>query len=455
MRAWIRTRRGRASRVHWGGLVRRRYRSHPWAALRLVVMAVAAWFAASAFAMQPDPTALRLFTELVKRHRELSSVTVKCDIESLTPKTGQPMERISRTAEMIFSKGGLGRITSDDYTVFVGDGRVRLIHRSNDTRFFEVEAKEYINSFIVYDCFGQFSRIPLPHLAVFWGGDDIEELLMEFYADTPDLLPRSVSDRTVDGQPVRTIEFRGEASSMSVNIDPRTMFIRSITHRSPAPFDIEGVQTHSYLFTYTVHDPPLDPKSFAFVQGERTKIDDVTQLVPKPEPAEGDEQAMEAPVLRPAGQWVGKPAPAFTLAGSDGRNVTLGDLRGRVVVIDFWAVWCPPCRAALPELHRVAAWAKEKGLAVEVYAINTFEAGSSPADKRRGAMKYWREQGLTLPVLFDLDNAVAGLYGVTGIPATFVIGPDGVVAAQHTGFPSDYADALKQAIEKAAKGAKE
>lgn len=139
---------------------------------------------------------------------------------------------------------------------------------------------------------------------------------------------------------------------------------------------------------------------------------------------------------------VGKPAPDFTLERLEGGEVKLSDLKGKVVVLDFWATWCPPCREGLPHLAKLHDAKKDAGL--ELFAINVREA-------KPQVQQFLQEQKLSLPVLMDANGKVSGLYMVRGIPQTVVIGKDGNVREVFVGFAPPMAAQIDQAVAEAMK----
>jgi thiol-disulfide isomerase/thioredoxin len=189
--------------------------------------------------------------------------------------------------------------------------------------------------------------------------------------------------------------------------------------------------TYKHTFSYVVGKAAPDPKALEFAPGDRQRVDVIASLV-KPKEGEAGPENGAAPDGA-GGDLVGRPAPDFVLATLDGKAVDLEDYRGRVVVLDFWATWCGPCRAALPALHEVAAWAKDAQLPVTVLTINVFERAENPDAVLKTVREFWQSAKHTLPVALDFTGQIAGAYGVNGIPASFIIRSDGVVHAQHVG----------------------
>ncbi|MFH1419250.1 MAG: redoxin domain-containing protein [Planctomycetota bacterium] len=123
---------------------------------------------------------------------------------------------------------------------------------------------------------------------------------------------------------------------------------------------------------------------------------------------------------------VGQTAPIWELETTDGKTITLESLRGNVVVMDFWATWCGPCRMAMPGLQKLHE--RFKGQPVKVFGVNCRER-SRNADPAAFA----KSLGLTYTQLLN-GNAVAGAYGVRGIPCLYVIGKDGKILRAVAGF---------------------
>ncbi|AMA73239.1 TlpA disulfide reductase family protein [Aneurinibacillus thermoaerophilus] len=127
----------------------------------------------------------------------------------------------------------------------------------------------------------------------------------------------------------------------------------------------------------------------------------------------------------------GKKAPDFTLETLDGKTMHLSDLRGKIVILNIWATWCPPCREEIPDMVKFYRAYKEKN--VEILAVNLTETESSVPNVKRFA------QGMNMqfPVLLDRKSHVADMYQVTIVPTSFIIDADGIIR-QHVMGPMTY-----------------
>jgi peroxiredoxin len=121
-------------------------------------------------------------------------------------------------------------------------------------------------------------------------------------------------------------------------------------------------------------------------------------------------------------------APDFSLRTSSGETITLSDLRGRPVLINLWASWCPPCRAEMPAMQRLYEEYKDQGFLV--LAIN-----ATNQDNASAAEAFVREHQLTFPILFDVDGNVSRQYQLRSLPTTFFVDPDGVIQEVVIGGP--------------------
>ena len=121
---------------------------------------------------------------------------------------------------------------------------------------------------------------------------------------------------------------------------------------------------------------------------------------------------------------VGTLAPDFTLASLDGEPIRLADLRGRPVIVNFWASWCGPCIEEFPLLRDAAARHEADGLAV---------VGVVYRDRSEAARDFMERYGGTWPTAMDPGERVAAAYGVVGPPETYFIDRDGRIAARNIG----------------------
>jgi len=130
------------------------------------------------------------------------------------------------------------------------------------------------------------------------------------------------------------------------------------------------------------------------------------------------------PTPRPAAIRMDKPAPDFSGLTPAGDTISLSDLRGKPVAINFWATWCAPCLAEMPALEQATARYSDEGLVV--LAVNAGEGSDT-------VRRFMEEQGLSFPALLDLDGQIVDLYGVEFFPTTFWVDVDGMVRAKHLG----------------------
>jgi len=135
--------------------------------------------------------------------------------------------------------------------------------------------------------------------------------------------------------------------------------------------------------------------------------------------ASGCSKSSDAPTVE------GSAAPDFTLKDLSGKPVQLSSLKGKVVLVNFWATWCPPCREEIPSMIRLNQVMQGKNF--QMLAVSIDEGGMD------AVQDFFKKRGVSLPVLLDSDGQVARRYDTTGVPETFIVDAKGIIRKKVVG----------------------
>jgi peroxiredoxin len=141
-----------------------------------------------------------------------------------------------------------------------------------------------------------------------------------------------------------------------------------------------------------------------------------------------DDSSLESVKMSSIGEGI--PAPDFTFPGLDGKNTSLSDYKGKVVLVNIWATWCPPCVKEMPSMQKL--YKEFNGKNFEILAVSIDAAGVD------AVAPFMKKHKLSFPTLMDPKGTIKSMYGVTGIPESFIIDKQGVLVGKIIG-PRDWA----------------
>lgn len=300
----------------------------------------------------------------------------------------------------------------------IADGTLRLKSDQIPGRYLELPAPNPLTYEAIVQAVPFITEPPLIDLALLLAEDPATALGAADSAEFRTLAadqPNSTHPR---------LQLPTQQGPLTLQINPQTNLA------SAATLDLAGHDTAlKYDINVQAHNQSLPDDIFAF---DTTGLDATRSL---------QEFVGSAAGGRNQSDLVGKPAPDINLPTLSGEQFTLSEVEQPIVILNFWATWCPPCREELPHLQALHEWIEETDANVALMPINQMETEEE-------AKQYWQDQNYTMPTALDTNATASQAYNVQSIPRTVII-HNGKVTKEYHGLPvgQNMTDLLKQDIQ--------
>lgn len=395
-----------------------------------------------------------LLQSIMDAYRAAPMLDVSTTVSVLAEGTQANSDARTSKAEFQFAPHREGVLSFNGYTLHLHEGKIRAFHASNKDAY--VEAGDDGSPF--YALFNAFGDLPFPEIALALGEDSVEDVCMQLLSHTPDVSPSHVKHvRSAEGK-LESLHLFLEADGQRLEfiVDPVTKFVRSSIATVTQGAETEEGTSLIWKSTSIVArgEEAMDAAELWPAVEARQKVDGLQSLVKRePKPPEGDGADIDAPAGGAAppvdATKIGDAAPLFDLPQLEAGSCALKSLQGKFVLLDFWATWCGPCRAAMPAM--TAMLQDFDGRVVGVL-VNAGEQGELEARKSR-IREVIKKGGVVLEgkhaerVLLDLDGAAARDYGVRAFPTILLLSPEGVILGRWEGWSKSVEQAIRDAVK--------
>ena len=369
-----------------------------------------------------------LLSAVHKAYKEAAGIDETLTIYSHNP-MGDPE---TFTVHVLLGEDSGSIADAEESTFLWTGGKVIALMEEVPNSYVEVDAPDGFSAGL-FALTNGLVRVPAWSVTMRYS-DDYDQWIQGFNMfGTPDLSVVDVTTDTVDGASVEVIGVEGTGMRFEITVNADNQISGYVATMSQP-----GMPEYVIPITAETTFAKLS-KPITFEVGDYKKYDSLQSMMMAGMPGMGG--GGEA-----SGSLTGSDAPDFTLERMDGSGkVTLSALQGQVVVLDFWATWCGPCKRGLPELNKFDEWVAQQGLEVQVFAVNVWEEGQDEKVK-----KFWADNKYKTKVLMgSADKKLTANYKISGIPLTVIIGRDGTIIEQHSGYAPGMDEKLKKSVEKA------